>query len=590
MWSSRLFWKLFVSYALLNLAATVTFVLIVSGWQQDLVIEQVRQRLHDSAVLVRSQLEELLPEGRSEKLQSQVRRLGNEIDTRITLVSMDGVVLADSKREGLAQVAEMENHKGRLELVHAATRGYGTSQRISPTLGEPMIYVALRAGDKDSPAGLVRTALPMTEIQGRVGAIQRLIWVVALSVSVGVVVLSYLVAARMVQPVRTLTEAAEAIAAGDYQHHVYLTAEDEIGTLARTFNRMNDQLSAREAELRESSQHLTSVLEGMAEGVLALDDQQGIVLANAAAGRMLEFSPASVVGRNLLEVVRNHALHQAVTEASLEQRSRMTEIELTDDNRVLSVNTTFLPGEPSTRYIVVLQDITEMRRMDSLRQEFVANVSHELKTPLSSIKAYAETLINGAINDEGRNVKFVRRIEEQAERLHQLILDLLSLARIETGKQVFDIALINIGEIVRSCLDQQQAAAAANEIELVTVGASPELLVRADEEGMRQILNNLIDNAIKYTPKGGKVTVGWRSVDSMAMIEVQDTGFGVAPEHLPRLFERFYRVDKARSRELGGTGLGLSIVKHLTQSFGGNVSVESRAGSGSKFTVRLPQA
>lgn len=589
MWSSRFFWKLFISYTLLNLAATVTFVVIVSGWQQDVVIEQVRQRLFDSAVLLRTDLEELLPEGPSEQLQSQVRQLGDEIDTRITLVAMDGEVLADSKRDDLAQVAAMENHKDRPELVHAANRGYGTFERSSPTLGQPMLYVAVLAGDRSAPLGMVRTALPMTEIHARVGAIQRLIWLIALLVSVSVVILSYFVAIRIVQPVTTLTNAAEAIAGGDYQHRVYLEARDEFGALAESFNRMSDQFVAREAQQREISQRLTTVLEGMSEGVLALDDQQRIVLANAAAGHLLEISPAELIGRNLLEVVRNHSLHQAIAHAEDEQQSHMAEIEL--ENRLLSVNTSLVPGEASTRYIIVLQDVTEKRRMDSMRQEFVANVSHELKTPLSSIKAYAETLINGAINDQQRNVRFVQRIEEQAERLHQLILDLLSLARIETGKQAFDIAVIDIREIVLSCLDQQQDAAAARDIQLVTTTPEmPRLQVRADEEGVRQILNNLIDNAIKYTPQGGQVTLGWRSVNGMAVIEVQDTGFGIAPEHLPRLFERFYRVDKARSRELGGTGLGLSIVKHLTQSFGGNVDVESKPGTGSMFTVRLPQA
>ncbi len=261
-----------------------------------------------------------------------------------------------------------------------------------------------------------------------------------------------------------------------------------------------------------------------------------------------------------------------------------------DDNRVLGVNATCLQGEPSTRFILVLQDVTELRRPESLRQEFVANVSHELKTPLSSIKAYAETLLGGAINDQQNNVKFVQSIEEQAARLHELILDLLSLARVESGQKTFDIRAVKLASAVQSCLAEYQAAANSKGINLKTTGTLPDLQVRADEEGIRQILNNLIDNAVKYTPAGGEVTVGWRAEGPLAVIEVRDTGIGIAAEYLPRVFERFYRVDRARSRELGGTGLGLSIVKHLAQSFGGSVSVESRRGEGSVFTVKLPLA
>jgi len=591
MWSSRLFWKLFISYATLNLVATITFVVIVSGWQEDQVVDQVKQRLLDSARLVSSDVLDLVPHGRTDHLQAHIRRLGREIETRITVVAMDGDVLADSQRAGVTQVADMENHKDRLELVQAATLGHGSSERVSPTLGEPMLYVALRS-DRDSvPIGLVRTALPMTEIRRQVAVIQRLIWLVALLVSVAEVGLTYFVAARLTRPVGTLTQAAEAIAAGDYQHRVHLTSQDELGTLAQSFNRMSDRLEARETQLQESSQRLATVLEGMVEGVLALDERQRIVLANSAAGRLLGFSPAEATGRPLLEVVRSHALHQAIVDSAAADRSWRVEIESgDDDNRVLSVNTTLLPGEPSTRFILVLQDVTDLRRLESMRREFVANVSHELKTPLSSIKAYAETLLSGAINDRENNTRFVQHIEEQAERLHQLILDVLSLARIESGQQAFDISTVRVEDVVESCLAQYQTTADIKQIRLATSNESPDLQVSADEEGIRQILRNLIDNAMKYTPAGGEVTVAWRGENSTAVIEVRDTGIGISAEHLPRLFERFYRADKARASELGGTGLGLSIVKHLAQSFGGSVDVASQPGVGTVITVRLPQA
>jgi two-component system phosphate regulon sensor histidine kinase PhoR len=395
----------------------------------------------------------------------------------------------------------------------------------------------------------------------------------------------------LVRPVATLTEAAEAIAAGDYHQHVYFDSRDELGALAASFNRMSERLDTRDTELRESSQRLTTVLEGMDEGVLSLDDRQRIVLANSAAGRLLGFSPKAAEGRPLLEVVRNHKLHSALLESQSARESRRVEIEVGEsDSRVLSIYATLVPGERTTRFVLVLQDITDLRRLESMRQEFVANVSHELKTPLSSIKAYAETLSHGAINDAEHNLRFVNSIEEQAERLHQLILDLLSLARIESGQQAFDIAAVNLPSVVLACLAEHRANADSKGVQLTSAGEGDSLKVRADEEGTRQILNNLVANAINYTPEGGSVVVHWRREESKGVIEVADTGIGISPEHLPRLFERFYRVDKARSRELGGTGLGLSIVKHLTQSFGGTVEVVSQPGRGTTFTVRLPLA
>lgn len=588
MWGSRLFWKLFASFTILNLAATITFVVIVSGWQQDQVTEQIKQRLHDSATLIRGNVATLLPEGRSEALQSQIRILGDQIDTRVTIVSMSGQVLADSNQSTIADVAQMENHKDRLELVQAASDGYGTSERVSPTLGEPLLYVALRLDQDGKPAGLVRAALPMTTVIAEVRTIQRLIWLVAVVVSIAVAALSYVLAARIVKPIQTLTTAAESVAAGEYQQNVYLQNHDELGVLAKSFNRMTKELNVRETQLRESNRRLITVLEGMVEGVIALDDRERVVLANAAAGRLLGFVPAEAEGRPLLEVARNRPIHEALT-VSDSADSRHTEIELGDEEgRVVGINSTLLSSEPSTRCILVLHDLTELRRLESLRQEFVANVSHELKTPLSCIKAYAETLLSGAIDDVENNRRFVGQIDEQAERLSELILDLLSIARIESGQQAFEVSAVNVADVAHACITSNQAAATSKEI-MLAVGGSPEgLLVSADEEGVRQILNNLIDNAIKYSPEAGTVSVTWRLEDTNACIEVRDTGPGISAEFLPRLFERFFRVDKARSRELGGTGLGLSIVKHLAQSFGGGVEVESQVGEGTVFTVTLP--
>ncbi len=327
----------------------------------------------------------------------------------------------------------------------------------------------------------------------------------------------------------------------------------------------------------------------LVEGVLAVDDQYRLMFANDAAGVMLGFSPVRGEGRVLMELVRSHRLHEAVTTALAEGGSS-SELEMGgDEPRVLSVLGSQLPGDPCPGVVLVLHDLSDLRRLEQLRQEFVANVSHELKTPLSAIKAYAETLRGGAMADPDRGAYFFAQIEEQADRLNILILDLLRLARIESGQHSFDITAVPVRPALQRTVSTHLPTAESRGVQIHLDCETP-LAVRADEEGFRQIIDNLVDNAVKYTPTGGEVVIRCRSHDGAAVIEVSDTGIGIAPEYLPRLFERFFRVDKARSRDLGGTGLGLSIVKHLAQSFGGSVSVRSEVGQGSTFTVTLDQA
>jgi len=591
MWSSRLFWKLFLTYAGLILLAVSVCISIVSGWQEGLLVEQVRRRLHDSASLLRDDLGGSLAAGRSEALQRKVRSLGEQTQTRFTLVSDDGTVLADSEQEGLAEVAEMENHLSRKEFVGAARFGEGLSRRISPTLGEPFLYIAIAVEQDEILLGYVGAAQSMASIQKEVGTIRRLIWLVGLLVGLSGLAITYLLTQRMLRPIRQLTVAAEDIAKGTYPDRIEVHSSDELGTLARSFEHMNKELQWREKQLRTGAQRQHAVLGGMVEGVLAVDRRQQVLFANAAAGKALSFEPDEIEGKPLLEVVRSHELREIVLQVlrsgELCQGDLAWQAEIL---RTLKVHATPLPGSPCPGVVMVLHDVTELKRLESLRQQFVANVSHELKTPLSSIKAYTETLLNGAFEDTENASRFLQRIDDQADRLHELILDMLSLARIESGAAVLELADIPLQRVVATCLADYEARAEAVQIELHNEVGSNSVAVRADEESLLQILSNLVDNAIKYTSSGGVVAVRCRQESAEAVIEVTDTGIGIAPAHHERLFERFYRVDKARSRELGGTGLGLAIVKHLCQAMGGSVSVASRLGQGSTFEVRIPLA
>ena len=397
--------------------------------------------------------------------------------------------------------------------------------------------------------------------------------------------------AQVTQPLAKLSQSVRELAAGDDGKPPSANAADEMAMLSADVEQIRRKLSRGVGELQTNAERLQAVLSSMREGVLAIGPDKTILLANGAGRELLEFSAAEPVGRPFLEVTRARPVFEAVLDAFEQAEPIQREFDAVGtQRRRLALRANRLPGNPCPGVMVVLHDVSEIRRLENLRRELVANVSHELKTPLAAIKAYAETLRLGAVNDPEHNLAFVTRIEEQAERLHQLILDMLQIARVEAGEETFDIVDVPLREVFDECAAQFAAAAAARQIELSVDTPGEEVLVRADEEGVRTILSNLVDNALKFTPAGGRVAVRAMPNHRFVALEVQDTGIGIAEKDQARVFERFYRADKARSRELGGTGLGLSIVKHLAQAFGGSVGLDSRLREGSTFRVTLPRA
>ncbi len=592
MFSSRLFWKIFLVYAALSLVWAGFFVAILSERLQGVVIEQVRQRLHDSAVVLRSHMGGVFDSGQIGPVQETLKKLGRENETRMTLVAESGIVVGDSDEDP----AVMDNHHDRDELLQARRTGTGVSQRTSPTLGIPMMYYALRVGGSEDPSGFVRVSMPMDSVNEQVGSVQRLVWGTAALISLAALVLTYGIVGRIIRPLSTLTRAAQAVAGGNLNQSVDVPNNDELGMLGTAFNSMTSELAARieqlqgkQEELQENSDLLATVLSTMVEGVVAVDRRQQILFANEASRRLLDFAPGESIGRPIWEAARNPKI-QDVVESVLEKvPQQRIEFELPRTQSVVALVARRLPGDPCPGAVLVFHDMTELRRLENVRRDFASNVSHELKTPLTTIKACTETLLEGAIDDPDHNRVFLQRIEEQADRLHAQILDLLSLARIESGQPASEVHPVALGETIRDCLEARTAIAESTGVSLSSFPGS-EICVLAEKEGIRTILDNLVENAINYTPAGGSVTLRWTSGGKWARIEVADTGIGIAREHLDRIFERFYRVDKARSRELGGTGLGLAIVKHQAQVFGGHVDVSSESGKGSTFTVLLPLA
>ncbi len=590
------FWRIFLLFTALQLVTLSTFLVLFSYRQEQMVMEAEQRRLHDSVVILRRLMQPMFEQDDRDGMDRLSASIAEETGARVTLIGVDGVVHADSERDPQT----MENHKDRPELLEAAESGSGNSQRFSDTVKKDMVYFALRVdrrhaeseSDSDVPEvlGYVRCALPLSELLAKAADFERSVWLVAVCFIVVSCAVTYVFIWHALQPVRNLTAATLAMAKGKYDQTVTVRRRDELGELATSFNEMSRGIAARERKLREAAERMAAVLSGMVEAVIAVDDQQRVMFANAAAADIFSIRTESVQGARLPDVIPNQSLNQiavAILDGKDDLEMQNVEIEARSES-VLSVNGSRLPGDPCPGVVLVMHDITELRRLERLRQEFVANVSHELKTPLSAILAYAETLHRGALDDPENREHFVYQIEEQAGRLSDLIQDMLQLARIEAGQALHEIVQVNLWPVVENCIASHWGRATIRKIQLVANATDPRVAVSGTREALRQILDNLVDNAIKYTQDGGRVEIDCEREGAFVVIQVKDDGIGIPHEHQERIFERFYRVDRARSREMGGTGLGLSIVKHIAQTLGGSVDVESDGRSGTRFHVRLP--
>jgi two-component system phosphate regulon sensor histidine kinase PhoR len=576
---SSMFWQMFLAFGTLIVVALGGLGLFIGYWVEQQALRQMEDRLKSKAVL----LQEIAREGKADQLQSRVLALREKIDTRITLIAPDGHVVAESERDP----ADLDDHGKRPEVEEARTAPFGVKTRYSKTVQKNMMYVAVRTTDNPE-VEFVRVALPVSDVQAQAASLAHLVWSAAGAMAALALIVTWILTRRLVQPLQELTASAEQIAGGAYGHKVYIERRDELGQLALAFNHMSLQLAEQFAQLDEDRQQLRAVLSGMVEGVIAIDAEQNILFANERAGQMLEFPTKAAAGRKLWEIVRQRAVQDMVKAAMHTPSDESRHLEFAEPiGKSLMLHVAQLPGEPTRGAVLVFHDTTELRRLERLRQEFVANVSHELKTPLSVVTACIETLMEGGIDDLENRGRFLQQIFDQAQRLHLLILDLLSLARIESGDQQWTLQPVSIGELAQACVERHQARAQAKKQTLL-LDAPESATVVADEEALAEILDNLIDNAVKYTPEGGTIRLRWWQEDDACCIEVEDTGIGIPQADLPRIFERFYRVDKARSREMGGTGLGLSIVKHLVQAMQGTIRASSELGKGTKFTIRLP--
>ncbi len=512
--------------------------------------------------------------------------LGKRAHARVTLIDKSGVVVGDSEVP-LDQIANMENHGGRPEVQGALGVGKGVASRTSVTVHERMLYVAVPYSHGAEIAGVVRVALPLVEVESAESELNRaLLWGSTLAFIVAAM-MSAVSAELASRTARKLTDVARSMAKGDFTVRAKPTGHDELALLGRALDQLAESLSRTLAKLRAERDFIGRIVNGMQEGVLLTDTEGKVALVNSALRQMLLIG-ANTHGKAPLEVVANEEIAALIQEARVKGHTASAEIELSGlKPRRLLVRAVPLVDEPHG-VLAVFVDVTEIRRLETLRRDFVANASHELRTPVTAVRSAAETLRGAAASDPEAALHFMDIIERNAERLQLLVEDLLDLSRIEAREFRLALEDVDLVAFVDQILALFQGRSAKKRIRLKNTVPADLVTAKADRRALEQILTNLVDNALKYSPEGAEIVVGASREAGVLRVFVRDTGPGIEQRHLPRLFERFYRVDTGRSRELGGTGLGLSIVKHLVEALGGMIGVESAIGKGTTFAFTLP--
>ncbi len=560
-------------------------------------IAALKENLFRELNIIRATVEWKTDENESGQLRYYERMaesLKQSADARVTFIRADGKVLGDSDFDA----AQMDNHLHREEIEQARLEGAGYSIRYSDTIKRNMLYVAVPVGnDAGRPDGYIRLAMSLRDLDAAVqklwsGLLYGLLFLFALAGFI-----SYRIARGLTRPLEKMMRVAQQITDMNYEARVRIRSNDEIGLLGQAINTMADSLQRQMNRISEDESRLKNVLDNMNSGVVMIDRNDTIVLLNRAAEEMLGAPAAELLGRGFGALKQHAELTELIGECMKERRYIREELMFYyPEERIVEIHLAPLAnaGGESAGIVIVLHDITAIRRLERVRSEFVANVSHELKTPISAVKGFAETLLAGAMNDPETAESFLRIILDESDRLDRLIGDILELSKIESKRVQLRFSPIHMSSFVSKTIDMLRAESAKKGIAL-QMDVAEDMYVEADEDRLRQILLNLLSNGINYTPDGGTVKVsaepirepGQEDYDKVRII-VSDTGIGIPKKDLPRIFERFYRVDKARSRSSGGTGLGLSIVKHLVELHKGSIRVESEAGAGSKFIIELP--
>jgi two-component system phosphate regulon sensor histidine kinase PhoR len=578
---SRLFYKVFGSYFfIIVLALTIMSLFIIEQIEVGL-IKDVKEDLTKQALVMA-----MMPK---DDVENKISNLAEVTGTRITLIDALGAVVADSERDTM----EMESHLNRSEIQEARIKGRGEAIRYSRTLGVDMLYVAFPAREGSELKGYIRLSRPLFEVKKSMDRVYHTIYWYMLIAIVPSLIAAFLFSRKFVLPVCKIGSYSQKVCDGKTPGTLLVESNDEIGQLARNINVM---VREYEEEIRYASEEggkLESAFGSMIEGVVVLDGQNRIESMNKGMKNIIVNQyPTEVIGKTPLEAFRNLELQKALERFNDTRRPILQEIKLGEEKPiVLSVNISAVHGLPENeeKTMMVFHDMTRLKGLEKMREDFVANVTHEIKTPLTAIIGFIETLQHGAIEDRSTAEKFLKTIAENAYRLNRLVDHLLTLSSIELGEMILRLEGVSISEVVDHVLPIFEGKAKEKNLKISKNLPERLSMIDADRDRVEQVLLNVIDNAVKFTPDGGSVIIEAYEVDrNYAVIRVIDTGVGIPKSEIPRLGERFYRVDKTRSRELGGTGLGLSIVKHLMKAHQGNIEIESKMGAGTTVFLYFP--
>ena len=579
--------KIVSSYFVIILVLTTTFALIMMNSTNTMMTLQLEDRFINECELVKKLFikEYKLQNTMDFNYMSFVNEIHKDIDTRITLIAEDGTVKADTHEDPV----NMNNHLNRKEVIDAIrTDKVGTSVRYSITVKADFLYVAIPV-HIDGEMWIVRVSKQLVEIKELNQHILNVAVLSIISAAIFAMLMSIFVSKRITRPIDALTEIANEIADGDFGRKIYISANDQIGELAQSFNKMSHTLNLSMNELKQRNSELEAILNSMINGIIAVDQNKNIILINKFCFEILDLPQNYVVeNESMYKIIRNEEIAQMVEISMNEGVPQMKELRYVHSEKTLRifVNPIFTITREIIGSIVVIQDVTQIRKLEQMRSDFVSNVSHELKTPLTSIRGFVDTLKNGAVHQPDTAMRFLDIIDIESDRLYRLINDILLLSEIETMDREPEQTQVELTSVTEEVIDFLELKAHEKGLKLSTIYKEA-LFIKANRDRIKQMLINLIDNGIKYTEKG-EVKVDIHTQGSWVVIRVTDTGIGFSEDHKERLFERFYRVDKGRSRNQGGTGLGLSIVKHIVLLYKGKIAVESTPGKGTTFEILLP--
>jgi two-component system phosphate regulon sensor histidine kinase PhoR len=589
--TKRLHGRLFLTLLLITIGTIVIFAWYTISLISSAYITSKSEELESRAKLIEPQILNYLLTDKKSLLDSLCNEIGKRSKTRITIILPDGKVIADSYEDP----AVMDNHGDRPEILEALKNSKGFSRRYSYTIEMDFVYLAIPLVYKDQTIGVLRISEPLPFIKATTNAIKVQIAFFGIVIIIIIGVIGLIVSRQITHPLEEIKTGIQRFTNGELKYRLLKPKSAEFAAVVDALNLMAAQLEEKINTITEQKNERNTILESMVECVLAVDNDENIISVNNAAARIFHVDAQEVTGRSVQEIIRNPELQALIQQTLKSKKNVEKEIIFTNkSDHYLQVHGTVLKDSQSRVIgaMVVMNDVTRLRRLENVRRDFVANVSHEIRTPLTSIKGFVETLLDGALENRENTVSFLKIIAKQSNRLNAIIEDLLILARLEEkgDRATLDFERIEIKRVVDSAVKVYHHAAQMKSID-IKIDCPPDLMIAMNLPLLEQAIINLIDNAVKYSPAGSEIEVQvYKDKTGKAVISVKDNGPGIEKKHLPRIFERFYRVDKARSRDLGGTGLGLAIVKHIAQVHNGSVDIHSTPGMGSNFFIYLPVA